>query len=531
MRKLIALVAVAMLGQGCLYFFDWDVTLSGSSSGAGGSTPCKPGAVAACYGGPAGTEGVGLCKAGARACAADGMGWGPCTGEVLPQMEDCASGKDQDCDGVATACGGSLVWAERFGGALDQYGRGIALDGAGNVLVTGDGYGLDFGGGPLTDTSLFVAKLDPAGHHVWSRGFGDQATVTRWGAGVALDASGNVFLTGYFGGTVDFGGGPLVSAGSDDIFIAKLDASGKHLWSRRFGAAGNHQGQSVAVDGLGNVIVAGRFDGAVDFGGGALVSAGGFDLFVAKLDGAGNHRWSRSFGDAAYQFDASVAVDTAGSVIVAGDFLGSIDLGGGKFVSAGGNDVFVAKLDAMTGDHIWSKSFGDQADQRVTGVATDAAGHVLVTGNFSGAIDFGGSVLTSAGSGDIFIAKLDPNGNHEWSDRFGGTALDSGQAIAADAAGNVLVTGSFKGTADLEDGGVTSAGGSDIFVVKVQGVDGSQLWSKHFGGLDTQTGQSITADAAGNVFVTGYMAGTVDFGSGPLMSGGGLDIFVVKLNP
>jgi hypothetical protein len=126
-----------------------------------------------------------------------------------------------------------------------------------------------------------VAKLDAAGNALWSKLFGDASN--QIGSSIAVDGTGNVLSTGYFGGTVDFGKGPLTSAGSYDLFVAKLDAAGNALWSKRFGDADAQHGTSIAVDGAGDVLMTGNFYGTVDFGKGPLTSAGGYDLFVAKL--------------------------------------------------------------------------------------------------------------------------------------------------------------------------------------------------------------------------------------------------------
>lgn len=129
--------------------------------------------------------------------------------------------------------------------------------------------------------------------HQWSQHFGDADEQSA--NSVAVDGSGNVFVTGYFSGTADFGGGPLTSAGGD-IFVAAFGASGSHLWSRRFGDADFQEGQEVATDGSGNVVVTGYFSGTADFGGGPLTSTGSEDIFVAKFDVDGGHVWSRRFG-------------------------------------------------------------------------------------------------------------------------------------------------------------------------------------------------------------------------------------------
>ena len=246
----------------------------------------------------------------------------------------------------AGAAPGDHLWSKRFGDANGQFGESVTVDGSGNVFLTGAFLGsVDFGGGPLTSAGqadIFLAKFDPAGNHLWSKRFGD--ATDQFPRSVAVDGSGNAFLTGYFTGSVDFGGGPLTSAGLEDIFLAKFDPAGTHLWSKRFGDANSQIGQGVAVDGLGNVFLTGYFSGSVDFGGGPLTSAVGYDIFLAKFDAAGTHLWSKRFGDATGQFGLSVAVDGSGNVFLTGRFLGSADFGGGPLTSAGGYDIFLAKF-------------------------------------------------------------------------------------------------------------------------------------------------------------------------------------------
>jgi hypothetical protein len=152
-----------------------------------------------------------------------------------------------------------------------------------------------------------------------------------------------VIVIGGFGDTVDFGGGDLVSAGDDDIFLAKYDASGVHQWSRRFGGAGYDQGYGVAVDASGNAMVTGFFSGTVDFGGGNLESAGSVDIFLAKYNTSGVHQWSERFGGAIFDPGKAVGVDASGNVVVTGYFFGTVDFGGGNLESAGDSDIFLAK--------------------------------------------------------------------------------------------------------------------------------------------------------------------------------------------
>ena len=204
----------------------------------------------------------------------------------------------------------------------------------------------------------------------------------------------------------------------------------KNIWSKRFGGSGHDVGKSVSVDSSGNVYITGGFDSStIDFGGGALKNAGGDDIFLAKLDNKGNHIWSKRFGGSGHDVGKSVSVDSSGNVYITGGFNSStINFGGGILTNAGGecnssicSDIFLAKFDNK-GNHIWSKRFGGSGRDVGNSVSVDSSGNVYITGGFnSSTIDFGGGALTNAGGTceepihpcvDIFLAKFDSKGNH-----------------------------------------------------------------------------------------------------------------------
>jgi hypothetical protein len=320
----------------------------------------------------------------------------------------------------------------------------------------------------LVSVTLLLAA--PISHaitpsHLWSQRFG--STVGDYGHSVAVDGSGNVFIAGTFRGTVDFGGGGLVSAGANDIFLAKYDAAGVHQWSKRFGSTGFDGGASVAVDGSGNVVATGYFAGTVDFGGGGLISAGGSsDIFLAKYNAAGEHQWSRRFGNTgSLEYGYSVATDGSGNVVATGYFYGTVSFGGAGLISAGNIDIFLAKYNAA-GVHQWSQRFGSTHHDYGYSVAADGSGNIFATGIFTGTADFGGGDRVSAGFYDIFLAKYNAAGAHQWSQRFGSTETDYGYSVAVDGSGNVFATGIFQGTANFGDGNLASAGNDDIFLAK-----------------------------------------------------------------
>jgi hypothetical protein len=419
-------------------------------------------------------------------------------------------------------------WSKQFGAATDQLGNSVATDGSYNIIVTGELNGTaDFGGGPLTSAGgadVFVAKFDINGAHLWSKRFG--STLNQIGYSVATNASGDIVLTGELNGTADFGGGPLTSAGGVDIFVAKFDAGGNHIWSKRFGDGSAQGGTSAAMDGAGNVIIEGELNGTADFGGGPLTSAGGVDIFVAKFDAAGNHLWSKRYGAASDQLCNSIDVDGSDNIFVTGELNGTTDFGGGPLTSAGSTDVFVVKIDA-NGNHIWSRRFGAALAQISNAVSADGAGNVAFVGELHGTMDFGGGPLTSAGGADIFVAKLDANGNHIWSKRFGGGGNQTGFSVVGYGSGGVAITGQFGGSTDFGGGPLTSAGGQDAFLVKLD-AGGNHVWSLQFGDPNTEVGYSVAVDGWGDVVFTGRFAGVINFGGSPLSSAGGFDAFLTK---
>jgi len=495
----------------------------------------------------------------------------------------------KNCGGCGKACGSDEVCSA--GACMESCAEGETLCGGLCVDTANDSAHCGGCGKACaaSDTCLAGACLPPGGH-LWSKSF-DIGWDAIHANVLAIDAADNVLLSGAFDGTVSFGGAPLVTSVNRDIFLAKFDVSGKHQWSKRFVESGDGSVASVAVDPLGDVLVAGKVVGAVDFGGGALKSVSQYgDYFLAKLDASGKHLWSKAIGtnpSGAYfglpvvttdasanvlvaknappvvsKLDASgsplwskpfvegnaggatnqaIVADAAGNVIVTGRFWGETDFGNSMPLAAVGTDLFVVKLDP-SGKLVWIKSFsgGQYTSMHGYGVAVDTKGNVLVTGVFWGAVDFGSGPLTSVGHQDIFVLKLDPTGNHLWSKSFGSNNGDDGVAIAADAADNVVVTGSFMGTVDFGGGPYDSAGsctgdpctpGPDIFVLKLDAL-GKHLWSKGFGGNSSwRGGNDVGVDSGGNVVFSGHLFGSIDVGGGPLQSVGEWSGFLAKLSP
>ncbi|UCG53420.1 MAG: T9SS type A sorting domain-containing protein [Candidatus Latescibacterota bacterium] len=351
----------------------------------------------------------------------------------------------------------------------------------------------------------------------WSHSYGDAEDQVA--TSVALDNVGNVILVGHFDGTVDFGGGALVCDGpSSCMFLSKLDRFGNHVWSRNLGDSLKYGTNKLAIDGDSNVFLVNDFHGTADFGGGLIAAQGLRDGIIAKFDAAGEHVWSRGFGGSSASVDVKAAgVDGSGNLIVAGLFTGTIDFGGATLSASWFvTNMFVVKFHP-TGAHLWSRKYTGGGSIVITAVAADPAGNTILSGYHSGSFDFGGGTLT-ADLYNAFVAKYDTNGDHGWSHSFG----DPGtyqyiHDVAADLSGNVFVTGDFRDPLDLGGGSLTNAGGPDIFLAKFD-PDGNHIWSKRFGDAEPQRSYSVAVDGPGHVLLAGHFFGAVDFGGGALVA-------------
>lgn len=371
------------------------------------------------------------------------------------------------------------------------------------------------------------------GSYIWSRNFGgalatDNAIVTSTG----VDSSGNIIVSGYFQGIVDFGNGAVSSVGGQDIFVAKYSSTGAYLWAKTMGSVADDYANALCVDRNGNVIVTGSFNYSVDFGGGALNSASpGFsDIFLVEYSAAGAHQWSRHFGDTGNDAGYGVTADASGNVVITGSFVGSVDFGGGRLTSnTSSNDIFIAKYSA-TGGYSWSRAYGSTGDDHGNAVAIDASGNVVVTGYFNNTIDFGGGPLTSAGNKDIFLVELNSSGQPVWSKRFGGVSIDVANAVVIDGGSNIIITGFFYGTVDFGGGPLTSSSAAKVFLAKYNSL-GNHSWSKVFSGsvvADNAIAQGLALDGNANILLTGYFQGSANFGGQTFTSAGSYDVFAAK---
>lgn len=375
------------------------------------------------------------------------------------------------------------------------------------------------------------------------------------GKDIVTDANGNVILLGDFNGTVDFEPGAgitnLTSAGVQDCSISKYDPDGNLIWAVRVGGTGNDAGNSVDVDNAGNVYIAGTFQNTADFDPGLgtanLTTVGLTDAFVLKLDQDGNFVWVKQFGGTSEDAAMSISVDPSGNPVVSGFFRNTSDFDPGVGVAnattvGGSADGFVVKL-TSTGNYTWHYVINSANDVDARALITDASGNVYVTGYFAGTADFdfvGTATQLSAGGEDIFVLRITSSGVYVNAVKMGSTGNDSGRSINVDSQGNILVSGYFSGTVDFDPGAgtnnKTSLGGHDIFVQKLNN-SLTHIWTSTAGGTSDDQAWSIETDYLDNVFIAGFFRTTVDFNPGPgtanvTVSGGGVfaDQFYWKLD-
>ena len=374
---------------------------------------------------------------------------------------------------------------------------------------------------------------------VWEKHFGSPDLGNNIDS-VALDALGNVYLAGYFSGSADLGGGALTSAGASDVLVASLSPTGVHRWSKRFGGAGADQGAGIAVSAGGKVYVTGNFRDTAEFGGVPLVSAGADDAFLLVLDAAtGAFGSARRFGGNGGDTGLGLGVDSSGNVTVGGFFYspnGALDFGGGSTTGVAGVNAFVASFDAG-GQYRWSRAMGGPGSS-CQDLTVDPNGNVAAVGEFQGTTDFGAGSVTSAGDFDAFVASYTSSGVPRFSHRFGASQADEAQSVSTDAAGNVLVGGSFGGSfhASVNFGvgaPLVNIGASDGFVVRFD-ASGTANLVRQLSPVSASGNivvRGVGFDGTGNIVAAGHLEGAANLGTGALAPLGTVDMFVAGFTP
>ncbi|WP_170061795.1 SBBP repeat-containing protein [Hymenobacter chitinivorans] len=451
--------------------------------------------------------------------------------------------------------------------------------------------------------AVFVAKASPAGQWLWavSGGAGKAYSndVTNIGEDIAVDGSGNVLVTGSFmasdGEQARFGEFVIPGTYGPRAFVAKLSSAGQWQWVQVPGGEGDSFGRSLALDAAGNVLVTGQYSSTASFGSLTLTNSNGYTAgFTGKLSPAGEWQWAvampgQARSSAGLYHSAGVAADAAGNVYLLGSFggatvtLGSVTLTNSYSSSTNSSlDLYVAKLSAQ-GQWQWAVRAGGLDTEFAGDLVVDAAGNTYFAGQFRSNATFGPFTLRVSGA-DKFVAKLNTQGQWQWATQgnsyysnanalvlnpnggvyvagrddntlavarvsatgqwqsvaYPGASYGSSSTplgLALDGSGNLAVAGSFYGpylqfgSQTLDNSANLGPGPSStptMLLAKLNPAAGTWQWAAapSLGGSSRTT--SVATDAAGNVYVTGTFSGAVRFGTSELLSNGSTDVFVAK---
>lgn len=426
-------------------------------------------------------------------------------------------------------------WPRTAGGSEADASGSIAVDASGNVFVTGTVRGnVNFGLTELVANSndIFLAKYNSTGDLLWVKlagGVGDDAS-----AAVVLDASNNAYLVGSFRNTATFDTISLVSAGSDDGFIAKYSSSGNAIWAKSFGSSSQDVANALAMDGTGNLLVGGFHSGTTNFSGTStsITTNGNSDLLIAKYNPSGTLVWAKGGGSPGYDFAFGIGADQNNNVYACGEIKGTASFGTVNSTYSGSADAILVKFDA-SGNPQYANAYGSTGDDKGMFLDIDANGNVYMVGAFSNTVAFGSTSLISAGITDGYLVKITgANGTVQWVKQQGGASQDITSGVDLGTNGEVFITGSFGGLANFDAQTLTSLGNLDIFVA-IYSNTGILNVARRFGGPLDDAARGIFAIIPNNTYISGYFNTTASFGGfdvntkvQPLPPNGNWDVFV-----
>jgi len=374
----------------------------------------------------------------------------------------------------------------------------------------------------------FVAKSQPV-NFVWAKSMGGKGSDSP--VGIAKDASGNIYITGEFLGTRNFGPYTLTCIGYSDIFVAKYSPTGVCQWAVSAGAqfSAAYSGK-IAVDGN-NVYVTGSFTNVIEMNGINTLSNGARDIFIAGIDGAtGTCTWIDHAGSSTFD-DIPYGIETAsgGGFFLCGSFTGTATFG--SYTVASSNivdmDIFYAKY-SNTGTCTWVNRIGNTGSEFASAIKELPSGELIMAGTFEGSVVFGpGFTLVSAGGSDTFLAKFSSAGVLSWATAGGSANTDIAYGVGYDIYGNFYTSGFISDTADFGTIHINNPGGINVYTAKYNSTGACQ-WLRMGGAASDDIAYDMVTDSAGSSYVTGYILGDCYFGSTQVSGVNGMDVFIVK---
>lgn len=410
---------------------------------------------------------------------------------LVPTVLSC----DAACEFVIDGCTDFYQW----GSASHDHPQTLGRDATGNFYIQGYTFGSLTGTPNAGGQDVFVAKRAPDGSPLWTLQWGTAGNDTPSRA--VTDAAGNTTVFGHTGASMD--GQP--NLGAEDFFLTRLGPDGAKTWTVMWGTAGSEQGFGLCAGAPGVVFAAGSTNQAL-----AGMHQGNFDAYLSKHGGIGDILWNRQWGTPQDDSANGVAMGPDGSIYVVGNTTGTFPMN----TSAGGNDAFLSKFDAL-GEWLWTRQWGSAGSDTGYNVVVDASHVIYVSGYTNGEMVPGGL----AGGFDVFLTSFYSDGSQGWTRQWGTAQHDFGWGgLRLDSTGAVYVTGETWGDLD----GQINAGSADLFVTKFL-PDGTKSWTRLWGDAVDDLGRDLAVGSDGRIHVLGKTSGVLAPGGG-----GGWDVVLFR---
>lgn len=421
----------------------------------------------------------------------------------------------------------SWNWTQQVGGDGADYISDMAVDQSGNVYTCGSFENtITIGTTSLTSAGeydIFIAKHSASGSFIWaSQAGGDASDAAK---GILVDTAGNIYISGYFEGNATFNSNTIASEGARDLFICKYDTSGNLTWVEHAGGSGIDEANVITSDASGNIYVAGIFNGTASFDTTSIISLGQDDIFTASYNTDGSLQWVSSLGGPANDNVSGISCDY-NNVFISAYFNDTLFVNQDTMLSIGSTDALIAKYDA-SGNLGWVKNYGSGNYDYASGIASTNNGYFYITGYYNYLFAFGSDTLWGNGATDFFIAMFDTAGNYQWSRKAGGADFDYTFDITTDVQGNAYIAGAIKDSLVTFYGGtqLQSAGGYDAFAAKYS-QQGTLVWAQQLGGENYDYAYTIAVDTSGTIYLGGTFENSIPIGNDTLVCEGLTDIFI-----
>lgn len=419
-------------------------------------------------------------------------------------------------------------WAKCIAANGTDKSYGFVTDKSGNTYITGSFKdSMDLGTRKIGSNGyldVFLLKYNTKGELEWARQAG--GTDADEAYGIAIDKSGDVFITGYFSSNAMFSDIQLTSNSDRDFFVAKYNSNGEALWVKKGEGAMDNFGTAITIDNSGNALVTGVFNGSVLWRYKKFKSQSGENIFLIKYNNDGKLIWARTGGGNLSDRPTALICDSRDNCYLVTDYEGNATFDGKRAASRNKSNVLIAKYD-IEGNTLWVKRVCFSTGiSHASSIALDGSGDIYLAGYFSGITFFANKSLKNLESHDLFLAKLNSNGNLKWVTQTGGTGDQSARSIVLDKKGNIYLAGEYNATFTYDANNIRSLDNWDIYVLKYNSngklIDGDML-----PGIGYNKASGISIDEYSNIYLAGYFSKSLTVGSTNLFSYNGN--FIAKL--